>query len=306
MALKKEFVQIQVLHTIMNANHNLDYKECRRIMRAASKNYTFASYFLPKEKTPHIEALYALLRVGDDRVDVNHHGFSSPQAAIEDWRDSYLHAFEHGNSRYPVLRAYLNTAYQFDIPSTLLLPYFRAMIEDLTTTRFPKYDNLLSYMEGSAMVVGRAMCHILGTTTPKISDAYTPADSLSVAMQLSNFWRDIGEDWQKGRIYIPQEDMLQFGYTEADLANKVVDERLARLLEFEFERTQNYYDQACQGVRLLVSGRWSVMISLETYRAIIDQMRINQYDVFNLRASVPIWRKVWLAAQSWWQVKEMS
>ena len=87
-----------------------DYAECRRVMLAASKNYSFASRFLPESILPHVEALYALMRVGDDRVDVSCEGFASPLAAIDDWERTYWHAFRTGGSNHPVMRAYLDTA----------------------------------------------------------------------------------------------------------------------------------------------------------------------------------------------------
>jgi phytoene/squalene synthetase len=88
-----------------------DYAHCRAVMRRASKNYSFASNFLPKDRLRHVEALYAFLRVGDDWVDVSHSGFASPLAAIEDWERLYWSAFERGGSPHPVMRAYLNTAH---------------------------------------------------------------------------------------------------------------------------------------------------------------------------------------------------
>ena len=189
-----------------------DYAAGRRLMRAASKNYSFASNFLPPDRLRHVEALYALMRTGDDRVDVSHEGFASPLAAIDDWERTYWHAFETGTSPDPVMRAYLDTALKFGIPAETMSAYFRAMREDLTITRFPTFGDLLHYMDGSAVPVGRAMTYILGVREPYgLEDALPGADALSVAMQLSNFWRDIGEDWTRiGRVYIPQEDLARF------------------------------------------------------------------------------------------------
>lgn len=281
-----------------------DYRHCHAIMRSASKNYSAASCFLPRDKVQHVAALYAVMRVGDDRVDVAHDGFSSPQAAIEDWRNSYWRAFETGDSPHPVLRAYLHTARQFNISPDLLAPYFRAMLEDLSITRFPTFADLMHYMEGSAIPVGRVMTHILGTTIHHIPDIYPSADALSIAMQLSNFWRDIGEDWRRGRIYIPQEDMERFGYTEADLAAGRINSRLIELLEFEFARTEQYYIQARQGIAHLASGRLGVISALAFYRAILPGIRRNGYDVFSRRAGASTARKLALLARSWWQVRE--
>jgi phytoene synthase len=283
-----------------------DYAACRQIMYKASKNYSFSSLFLPADKRPHVEALYAVLRIGDDRVDVSHTGFSSRLEAIEDWRESYWRAFKQGDSADPVLRAYLHTAQKFRIPADILKPYFRAMQDDLFITRFPTFDDLLNYMEGSAMPVGRAMSHILGTNTTNVSDAYPAADSLSIAMQLSNFWRDIGEDWQRGRVYLPKEDLYFFGYSEEELAGGIVNENFKALLDFEIERTRNYYAQAREGVRLLISGRWGVMNSLEIYSAILDHIEQNKYDVFTQRAGALLRHRIWLVGKAGWQVRKMQ
>lgn len=280
-----------------------DYAACHQIMRAASKNYSFAARLLPPRSVPHVAALYAVMRIGDDRVDVTSGRFPSPLAAIEDWRDSYWRAFDTGDSHEPVLRAYVHTARQFHIAPDLLNSYFRAMIDDLTITRFPTFADLMHYMEGSAIPVGRAMTHILGTRTAHIADAYPAADALSIAMQLSNFWRDIGEDLQRGRVYIPGEDLQRFGLSEQDIAAGVRDTRMIRLLEFQFARTEVYYAQARAGVSLLASGRVGVMSALELYRAILPSIRRNEYDVYCRRAGTSKLRKIGLVGRAWWHTR---
>ncbi len=280
-----------------------DYAACRQIMRAASHNYSFASAFLPASRRHHVEALYALMRVGDDRVDVSHNGFESPLAAIEDWEQTYWRAFEIGDSPDPVMRAYLNTAIECGIPRETMAAYFRAMKEDLVVTRFPTFDDLLHYMDGSAIPVGRAMTYILGVRSPyTISDALPGADSLSIAMQLSNFWRDVGYDWRIGRVYIPQEDLDRFDYSEADLSAGWITPQLVDLLEFEFERTERYYAQARQSIGLLHIGRLGVMSGLEIYRAILTDIRRSGYNVFTRRAGSTRLQKLGLVAKSAWKV----
>ena len=281
-----------------------DYDHCRQIMRSASKNYSFASSFLPKDRLHHVEALYAFLRVGDDRVDVSHAGFSSALDAIADWEELYWDAFKTGGSPDPVMRAYLDTAIKFNIPAEVMAAYFRAMREDLTITRFPTFNHLLHYMEGSAMTVGRAMTYIMGVREPfHFEEALTRADSLSVAMQLSNFWRDIGYDWSIGRVYIPLEDMRRFKVTEADIASGQVTENLVALLEHQIERTHSYYEHAREGVHMLSNGRWGVMSGLEIYRAIITTIPKNGYDVFNIRSGAGKAGKFALLAKAWWEIR---
>jgi len=277
-----------------------DYLVCRRIMSAASRNYSFASRFFPSDKLPHVEALYALMRVGDDRVDVSHHGFQSSLEAIDNWEYLYQEAFRTGWSDNPVIRAYLNTALIFNIPKDTMRPYFRAMRDDLTITRFPTFDDLVYYMEGSAIPVGRAMTHILGVRKPYgLQDALPGADSLSIAMQLSNFWRDIGYDLEIGRIYLPLEDLDRFHLSEAVLEKKVVTPGLIDLLEFEFERTDRFYTAARESISLLESGRWAVMSGLEIYRAILSEIRHNHYDVFKKKAGASTGKKFGLALKAY-------
>lgn len=277
-----------------------DYAICRAVMRAASKNYSFASRFLPAEKLHHVEALYAFLRVGDDLVDVSHSGFSSPEAAIDDWERRYWHAFETGSSPDPVIRAYVNTAIEHDLPANIMVPYFNAMREDLVITRFPRFDDLLHYMAGSAIPVGRAMTYILGTCAPyHIADALPGADALSIAMQLSNFWRDIGDDYHRiDRIYIPEEDMDRFGVTERVLAEKKVTPEIIALLEWEFERTETYYKTAREAVAMLAGGQWGVMSGLEIYRAILTDIRRSNYNVFSRRAGASDIQKLGLTLKA--------
>ncbi len=281
-----------------------DYAICRGIMRAASKNYSAASNYLPADKLPHVEALYALLRVGDDRVDVTHSGFNSAEEAIDDWEREYWKAFETGSSSHPVLRAYLNTSITFGIPKETMAAYFRSMRDDLTKTRFPTFSDLLYYMDGSAIPVGRAMTYILGVAKPfSIIQALPGADHLSLAMQMSNFWRDIGEDWRRGRVYLPQEDMEYFKVSESDLAEQRITPNFIQLLEFEFDRTEMHYNSARPSVRMLASGQVAVMSALEIYRAILDRIRANRYDVFNHRAGTGKLRKLSLIAKAYLQVR---
>jgi phytoene synthase len=185
-----------------------------------------------------------------------------------------------------------------------MVDYFRAMKQDLTITRFPTFADLMHYMEGSAIPVGRGMVYILGVREPYTIRAALPgADALSVGMQLSNFWRDIGEDWTKiGRVYIPQEDLDAFGYGERDLARKRITPDFIALLEFEMERTEQYYTLARQGVPMLASGRAGVMSGLNLYRAILNSIRRNQYNVFDRRATTTRLEKLLLVAKARWEL----
>jgi phytoene synthase len=284
-----------------------DYAYCRQVMLRASNNYSFASNFLPHEKRIHVDALYAFLRIGDDRVDVSYEGYKSPEEAIDAWEQGYWQAFETGDSPEPVMRAYLNTAIVNDIPANTMSAYFRAMKEDLVKKRYANFDELLHYMDGSAVPVGRAMTYILGVRKPyTFSKALPRADALSVAMQLSNFWRDIGQDWKIGRVYLPVEDLEIFKISENDLADGKVTPNFIDLLEFEIQRTLLYYEQAREGIPMLATGNWGVMSGLLLYESLLNSIRANNYDVFSRRARTNLAQKFLLMANAWLNVRKFS
>lgn len=292
--------------TTLSAATEADYAICWQIMRRASRNYTFASRYLPADKLPYVAALYAFMRVGDDRVDVSHSGFQSALEAIDDWERTYWEAFELGHSPHPVMRAYLDMSARFNIPPETMSSYFRAMRADLTTTRYPTFADLLTYMDGSAIPVGRAMTYILGVRAPySIADAFPGADSLAIAMQLTNFWRDIGSDWRIGRVYLPLEDMQRYGYDETLLSQERITPNFIDLMEFEFERTEAYYTTARQSVKMLACGNWAVMSALEIYSSILASIRRNRYDVFSRRAGSRSIRKLGLVFKSYWRLKHL-
>jgi phytoene synthase len=145
------------------------------------------------------------------------------------------------------------------------------------------------------------MTYILEVRPPHLpGDAIPYADHLSIAMQLSNFWRDIGEDWRRSRLYIPQEDLERFRVIEAEIAAGAVTPRFVNLLEFEIERTERYYESARHGISLLASGQWGVMCGLRMYRAILDAIRKQQYNVFAQRAQASAGQSLWHLARAGW------
>jgi phytoene synthase len=144
------------------------------------------------------------------------------------------------------------------------------------------------------------MTYILGVRKPfTLEKAIPHADCLSIAMQLSNFLRDIGYDWSIGRVYLPIEDLDRFNISETDLANKKVDQKFMRLMEFECERAEQFYSQAYAGVNMLATGRWGVMSGLQIYRSILVDIRRLNFDVYNHRPDPTTSQKLRLVAKSW-------
>jgi 15-cis-phytoene synthase len=139
------------------------------------------------------------------------------------------------------------------------------------------------------------MCRVVGVAEGK---ADVHAEALGVAMQLSNFLRDLGEDWRRGRIYLPLEDLARFGFTERDLALGVVDERFVALMRFEIERARGLYEVADEGMGYIPRGRrFPVIVARELYAAILDRIEAQRYDVFSRRAQVSRPAKLLVAAR---------
>ena len=269
-------------------------------MLAASKNYSFASRFLPRAVLRHVEALYALMRVGDDRVDVTYAGFDSPLAAIADWERTYWQAFETGHSDHPIMRAYLASASACGIPAAVMAPYFRAMKEDLTVTRYPTFADLLHYMEGSALPVGRG--NDLHSRSPTAlhdrRDATLrrrPLDRHAAQQLLARHRAGLADRpglFARLKIWrvsgSPRPTSRQHGSRLTS----------SRCWSSRSQRTEAYYRNARIAVRRLATGRVGVMAALEVYRGIHAAIRRNGYDVFTRRAGTTRLQKLGLALRA--------
>ena len=170
--------------------------------------------------------------------------------------------------------------------------FFGAMAMDLTTSSYETWEDLCGYMEGSAAVIGEMMLPVLEPTSP---DAYAPARSLGLAFQLTNFLRDIDEDLDRGRVYVPQVDLRQFG---VDLAERRASQDFKAFLAYQIERNRALYSFADTGIALLPprSAR-CVGTARVLYSQILDRIEAADYDVFSGRVRVPTWRKARTAAR---------
>lgn len=271
------------------------YDLCRRLHATHGRTYYFATRFLPAERRHHVHALYGFARYADDLVD--HHALSwtleERRSALEQWTETFLASLESGESSDPVLRAVLATVRELRIPHEDLRAFLRSMAMDLTVTRYATYADLSVYVHGSAAVIGTMMLPVLGATDPQ---ARARAMDLGVAFQLTNFLRDVAEDWDRGRIYLPLEDLDAFGVTEWDFHSRHVGPAFRRLLAFEAARTRALYRRAEEGWSLLPpSSRRCIRIAHRLYGGILDALEHGDYQVFRTRACVPGLRKAHVA-----------
>lgn len=277
------------------------YEHCRRLNKANGTTYYWSTTVLPKVKRHHVHALYGFCRYADDIVD-ELSADAQPSTptdvrakALADFGDQFFADLEAGDSDDLVLKAMVHTVRAFRIDPDCVRRFLRSMIMDLSVEEYETYDDLLEYMDGSAAVIGEMMLPILEPTDPS---AFEPARELGNAFQLTNFLRDIDEDLDRDRVYIPQEDIRRFG-AESAFADRVATPEFRELMRFEIAHTRELYRIADAGVALLPgrSGR-CVGAARDLYSQILDEIEAIDLDVFSARARVPTWKKMTTAARA--------
>jgi phytoene synthase len=264
------------------------YEACRRLNAAHGRTYYLATLLLPAWKRPYVHALYGFARYADEIVDDLGSTLSDADKArwLLDWSAQFLADVRAGGSDHPISRAVVDTVLRWDIPLVHIEDFLASMRMDLTVTEYATYEDLLVYVHGSAAVIGLQMVPVLEPVVPReLAEPY--AADLGIAFQLSNFIRDVGEDLQRGRVYLPLEDLAAFGVTREHLQHGVVDGPVRRLLAFEVARTRELYRSAASGVRLLhPTSRPCIETALALYGAILDEVEKADYAVLDARVSV--------------------
>ena len=262
------------------------YAACARLTRQYGTTYYWGAVLLPPPARRHVHAVYALCRLADDIVDApgaTAGDVTATAAGLADFRTRFETALaEPAAALDPVLAAVAHTVRSRGIDPECFTRFFDAMAMDLHVGSYETFDDLCGYMEGSAAVVGEMMLPILEPTTPR---AIGPARALGLAFQLTNFLRDVGEDLDRGRVYLPQADLRRFG---ADPQRRTVDEPWRALMRFEIERNRALYREAAAGIPLLPSrSARCVATAHRLYSAILRRIEDRDYDVFTGRARVP-------------------
>lgn len=277
------------------------YEHCRKLNKQNGTTYYWSTTVLPKVKRHHVHALYGFCRYADDIVDDMGDTPTDVRAkALADFGDRFFRALEDpdleaGDSDDLVLKAMVHTVRAFRIDPDCVRRFLKSMTMDLTVEEYETYDDLLEYMDGSAAVIGEMMLPILEPTDPA---AFEPARELGNAFQLTNFLRDIDEDLDRDRVYVPQEDIRRFG-AESAFADRVATPEFRELMRFEIARTRELYRIADTGVALLPgrSGR-CVGAARDLYSQILDEIEAIDLDVFSARARVPTWKKMATAGRA--------
>ncbi len=272
------------------------YQRCARITRRFGTTYYWGALLLPPERRRHVYAVYALCRLADDIVDDL--GATGPErvdataAALRDFASAFRRVAAGEPSDDPVVAAIGHSVRTCGIPDECFDRFFGAMALDLTQTTYETWDDLLAYMDGSAAVIGEMMLPVL---QPRSPEALAPARALGLAFQLTNFLRDVGEDLDRGRVYLPQEDLRRFG---VDPTDRRVTPGWRSLMRFELERNRALYRESDAGIPLLPGSSARCVSTARTlYARILERIEADDYDVFSGRARVPTWHKAALSAR---------
>ena len=272
------------------------YRRCAQITRRYGTTYYWGTLLLPPERRRHVYAVYALCRLADDIVDDE--GATTPAhvaataTRLHELAARFRRVADGEPTDDPVLAAIGHSVRSCGIADECFERFFGAMALDLTQTTYETWDDLLGYMDGSAAVIGEMMLPVLQPRSPL---ALEPARALGLAFQLTNFLRDVGEDLDRGRVYVPQEDLRRFG---ADPADRRVSPQWREVMRFEVERNRALYREADAGIPLLPGASARCVSTARTlYARILDRIEARDYDVFTDRARVPTWHKAALSAR---------
>ena len=285
--------QLQTL-TIEPSTLAAAYRECRRINDRHGRSYYLATRLLPADRRPAIHALYGFARVADDIVDTP--GQSDRGAAL----DRLTARLADPDPAHPVLVALADTVRRYGIRMELFTEFLASMRMDLTVTDYATFADLERYMYGSAGVIGLQLLPVLGTVGPP-AEAEPFAAALGEAFQLTNFLRDVGEDLDRGRLYLPAEELAAFGVDRSRLewAHRTgrTDPAIRRALAHLVAYTQAVYRRAEPGISLLrPESRPCVGTASTLYRGILDEIVAADYAVLHHRVAVPTHRRLTIAA----------
>ncbi len=253
------------------------YKSAEAVARNSRSSFYYSFLVLPPEKKRAFCAVYAFMRYCDDISD----GADSTEAKCEmlrKWRTQLDAVFSGATDGNPIFPAFLDTARRYEIPAD----YFHWVIDgaemDLTVTRYETFQELYKYCFNVASAVGLVCLKIFGFTGQQ---AMKHAEECGIAFQLTNILRDVKEDSERGRIYLPLEDLRKFGYTQDELHSGVFDNRFCSLMQFETLRAREYYASARKLIPMVEpSSRPALWAMIQIYERILDRIVQKQFDVF--------------------------
>jgi phytoene synthase len=279
-----------------------DARACQRIVARNARTFSVASRLLPREKRRGVFAIYAACRTADDIVDVN--GAEQPDLALQRFEESAFQGLEQ-RSENPILRELARAWHRFAVPDETLHELFRALNLDLHHRGYETWPELEAYCQGVAGSVGAMCCAVFGVAgdiSQRRSQAVTCARTLGVAMQLTNILRDVGEDARRGRCYLPNRELAQFGLTRAEVLSGSVRNtgNWRALMRLQVDRARDLYRRAMPGITLLQRDAQRCALACATgYSRILDAIEQADFDTFSQRVTTSRLTLLGVAWRSW-------
>jgi 15-cis-phytoene synthase len=262
------------------------------VIKGHSKSFYFATQFLPPKKQIAVWALYAFCRATDDLVDQN------PDVTAEDlkaWRND----FYQKKPQAPILAAFKEVIEEYEIPLKYVNDLIDGCARDLTQKTYKNFEDLSQYCYQVASTVGLMSAYILGFDRAHQQQMEKHAIAAGVALQLTNILRDVGEDLERERLYLPAEDFAKFSCNLNEPTAWADSQGFKDLIAFEIARARTLYAEGRRGLKYLNwSGRFSVSAALRVYEEILSEIEENNYNVLTERAFVPQKKKIWLMPEA--------
>jgi phytoene synthase len=275
------------------------YLECKRLNSLHGKTYYLATLLLPPEKRPFVHALYGFARYADEIVDDLASTLTDDEKAnsLKQWGEGVISDIKSGNSDDVIGKALVDTVKRFDIPIQYFQAFLHSMAMDLTITEYQEYEDLQEYVYGSAAVIGLQMVSVLGIEKGvSIDEVNGAAEKLGVAFQLANFIRDVGEDLDRGRVYLPIAELQAHGVTREMLERKVLTPQIKSALKEQIERVRKLQQESMVGINMLAKqSRACIQAASELYCGIVDEVEKIDYQIFSKRAKTSNWRRMKVA-----------
>lgn len=270
---------------------------CRRFTRAHAENFSVVTLALPRPLVPHFYAVYAFCRWADDLADES--GGGTRALELLTWWRSELDRLYDGRPRHPVMVALAPTVERFGIPAKPFHDLLFAFEQDQLVKRYATYEQLLDYCRHSADPVGRLLLYLFESFD---STNVVLSDCICTALQLTNFWQDVGRDFDIGRVYLPEADMASFGYSESDLLARRFTPRFAALMRCEVGRARELFARGRPLVeRLPEAVRVDVELFARGGLAVLGKIERQGYNVWRRRPRLAKWEKAALVAGAIWR-----
>jgi len=293
---------------IMDPDLRASYLECKRLNSLHGKTYYLATLLLPSAKRPFVHALYGFARYADEIVDDLASILTEEEKAnsLKKWGDGVLADIRSGKSKDHVGSALVDTVKRFNIPIAHIEAFLNSMKMDLTITEYHSYEDLCEYVYGSAAVIGLQMVAVLGTNSDTdIKEANIAAEKLGIAFQLANFIRDVGEDLDRGRIYLPITELQAHGVTREMLENRIVTPQIKSALKEQIRRVRILKEESATGIKLLsADSRSCIEAASELYCGIVDEVEKINYEIFTKRAKTSTLRRVKVALPAYLRARK--